>query len=372
MIDKLLEFKNLAEFKKNIEAIHTNLDNKPNNKSNTKKKYTKKFNKTKKNKAIKPGKSGSIILRKGNDKIVKLYNKFDSLKKLDSPNNKCIRIPTILNEFIINYVLNNLNKYTNMSKSDLSFVKNRIIKVYNFELTKERQSLTMEKIGFNEESKTYLNFNDVLSQNYVEWLNKNKLNFELMEDFDKMLSEKFSDYLKMLKLLNKHIGLVHADIKPDNIFIKKCNDYNNKYKKLKNSGCIVNYRFIVADLDKSSIKLKGINILPYAKNNIRYKFLLKERYSCEYFDKYNNELIIYDKLILLIMISTLIYKLKKENNLLFTRLLNTIYNEFEIKDRYKINVYMNNLLSKYAIENRRNAYYVLLYKLLKKKLYGHY
>ena len=248
------------------------------------------------------GKSGAnigIININNTDKILKFY-RYKTNTNIYNYEDNCIKLFFPYNEIILNTVISNLPYFFNNKSSLLENRKKNydkyILKLDYFGLNTNSSYIINNKVGIidNNTKKYYTTLYDLFKNNYLSKLleafktNKN----ELINLFFTFISEMLSDYLECFKLLNKDLNFIHTDLKAANVFIKKVSlskKMINKYNLLIKNNFIINYIPLISDLDKSTIKINNLLVMPYTnkkkdlmliKSNTRFKYIYNYRYNC--------------------------------------------------------------------------------------------
>lgn len=353
-------FKTIKEFKSIIYKDTENLTKKQNldnifsffkqkvnqSKFNTLYKNTKFFS------SDKLGKSGGIVgvvKIKGKEYVIKMYKLNIKKKKYTLKyDDKCAKIYFPYNELIINTILSNMKRF--ISPSNYKIYKTKYSKYFiplkTIGLSEEYSYMINEKIGFSHQKYYYTNLYDLFIENYIPSLikcieNKDTKTINLfLNKFTRILKE----YFECIKFLNENLEYINSDLKCKNVFIKK-----NNSKSL--DTFITNFTPLISDLDKATIKINKLLILP-KEDKYLHKYLAKKsnklskvyeiRYGCTRNTKLCNrfEPYQYDIITLLFDIYILLYK----HIYIKTKLpINDYYNYFKIlNDFVKKTLNINN------------------------------
>lgn len=219
---------------------------------------------------MKPGNSGSYVSILTNDSVIK-YTANKKYKAINQTQN-CIILPSYYNEVFINYIINNINKFSAISASDQKTLIHHTIKLFDYGFYNNNCYIITEKIGVSVDGKYYTTLFDVLNYN-IKIIKQKENSGKLLELFDKYLAYIFSDYIKALKILQNHISYVNTDNKLVNIFIKYKQITRNEFKILRNNGIIIDFVLCISDLDKAVYKINNIKYITYKQKDIIYKLL---------------------------------------------------------------------------------------------------
>lgn len=303
------------------------------------------------------GKSGSIIgeFKLMPNTIIKFY-KFnldvDKLFKLD----ECLKIDNKINETLSNLVITYLPQLFKLSQPDILKLRRNTMSIIDYGFSDIGTYTILPKIGIYDKisSKYITNFrelleynhhrvfsNNVFKKNNDDKKNDDKKNEEMirdiLEEYDKMMSEKINNYLETLEILQKTIYYINSDSKLSNIFIRQSSNgnkkTNSKWTLLDSIGIITDFEFIIADLEKSSYTLNKFQdntnyfknmIITYPRNKLKnyllkligYNLMYNVRLTCNKSlknTKCNNvfELLDYDLLCIVILFYDNILKFNK-------------------------------------------------------------
>lgn len=130
-----------------------------------------------------------------------------------------------------------------------------------------------------------------------------------------------------MKFLNTNLGYINTDLKCQNIFVKKANTKSNILLK----EFITNYSPLISDLDKATIEINGLLIMPrpdktIEKISVKYKNTILSkvyefRYNCyrnnklcDRFEPYQYDIILFLYDLYIKLYSKIYIKLNKNNN----------------------------------------------------------
>ena len=321
-----------------ITYLKNNIDN---DKINSLYKKIKFFNKDK------IGRSGALIGMikiNGKEYIIKIFKLDKSLKynyKYDNKT-KCIKIYYPFNELIVNTIFANMKTF--LSNIDYIKYKSRynkfIIPLKDIGLSDKYSYMINAKIGINYKTHYLTNLKDIIIISYIpnilDCIKDNDT--KTIDIFFKKFTNILKKYFKCIQFLNEKLNYINTDMKCDNVFIKK-----NNNKSLKNF--ITNYTPLISDLDKATLKINNVLILPV--EDYMFERILKTnkgigskifemRYNCN-----RNTLLcnrfkpyLYDIIMLIIYIYIILYKY------LYIKL------NIKIKDYYKFLNIFNDFFKK--------------------------
>lgn len=238
----------------------------------------KKFQKNKKkwkifNKEIQ-GLSGAEVGSIGKNNVMKV-SYFDLKKTKIKIHDDCLILKYNLNEILINTVLSNLNKFSNISKEDENFVDKYLLKISDTGVTDNNSYIINTKIGLNHKNNFLTNLNLIFKLNLNLLKNEKEEVKKLYQKF--LINNVFIPLRKVLKILRKEVNFIHTDFKLDNIFVKS--EKIKGYDLLRNKGFIVDFIPLISDVDKSRIKLGKTKIL--ALNNSEFKTFIGNVFKLE-------------------------------------------------------------------------------------------
>lgn len=322
LIEKLINTINLIKDKNNLTKI---LD-------------TKKITYFNKDKIGKSGAKIGFININNCDYIIKTFKFKNPKVPFNKSNDNCLKLFTPYNEILQNILVSNITFFLN-NKEYTIFKKhnfaNNILKLEGFGLDNNRTFIINKLVGLTNNKHYFTNLGELFKNHYLELLSNafKEEKYNIINLFFTFLTEKIDHYFKFLRLLNKKIGYINTDLKCANIFIKKSTlttSNVNKYKLLLDNGFILNYTFLVSDLDKATTKINNVSFKAneskllekiLSKTNTRlsniYKFRYKcfnDPYYCKIFKSYDFDRItlFYD---IYILLYTQIYKTHKFNSL---------------------------------------------------------
>ena len=232
----------------------------------------------------KQGASGAKIgyLKNNPSSIIKM-NKFKR-EKFIKYRRGCLYVENYINEILINIVLTNFRKFGRFTDKQSILLDTHILKMIDFALDKKKVLIITPKVGIDHMSKYYTNLDNVVLYN----LKKLRKNFPIhLEEFERFLLKEVVEPLnETVKILYNKFGYINTDMKIKNVFLR--GSKKRGYKKLRESGLIIDYTPLVADLDKARIKLGGNDILVedsfMAKKVLtltRYQPLIDLRTNCQ-------------------------------------------------------------------------------------------
>ena len=221
------------------------------------------------------GKSGAKVGIIAKDYILKYYNLDESKKYLVECEDNCIKFYFPFNELIINTILNDFAKKQKYKKYFIPIKSIGIYENYSYMIS--------EKVGFKVKGTYYTNLDEILNDNHIPFLLKNISNQKYLDEWCHSLVFILSEYFDCLKYLNAKLGYINTDFKCQNVFIKKTD-------KKSNHKFITNYIPLVSDLDKATLKLNNLQIMPrpdkmnekmFSKyKNTRFSKVFQFRYNC--------------------------------------------------------------------------------------------
>lgn len=313
----------------------------------------------------------SLIITKSKSYILKYYTIQND--KSDFVNSAgCIRLYYPYNELVINTILTNMNHFLTSSKFLLFKKKyeSHILKIKDFGIYKKKSFILNDKVGFTKNKQNFTSLDDLLEKNIIPLLKsefgfsdtksnitkknikKDKLNKQKQIDtIIRTFVNKIDDLFKCMLFLNSNIGYIHSDLNCKNIFIKSEVTKKGKSSKVKSYpiSLITDYKLLVSDLDKATLKLNNTTILPYPEKisegsisqtylGSRFKNVYEMRYQCyrnmrlcNLFESYH-----FDRFTLLYDIYTKLYiklylVLKKSNKKLT---IETYYEKLKILNQF--------------------------------------
>ena len=230
------------------------------------------------------GKSGINIGSISDGSIMKVYSALND--NIITYNQNCNTIPFNINEVLINVILNNLPKYIKILPKHNNKIQNHIIKLKDWGFGINSSYIILEKIGIQYDNTYYTNINDIL-HSHLKILKKQP---NLLHHYDLFLTSIFSDYIEVLKLLQKYISYLNTDNKLANIFVKYSKNTNPEFQILRDNGIYIDFILCISDLDKAIYKINDIKYVTNYKTNILLKLLKNTKYSyihnirtqCEY------------------------------------------------------------------------------------------
>lgn len=224
------------------------------------------------------GKSGALVGSvkiNGKEYVIKMYKIQEKYKYIYKYEPKCIKLYFPFNELIINTIFSNMKTF--LSRSSFKIYKSKysqfFIPTKNIGLSDTHSYMINEKIGLNYKTYYHTNLYDLFMDDYVDKLlnyintdDKLRIN-EFLNKFVKILTE----YFECMKFLNDNLGYINSDLKCKNVFIKK----NNKPSL---DTFITNFTPLISDLDKATIEINGVLILPRPDKQIE-KYLAKRTHK---------------------------------------------------------------------------------------------
>ena len=244
------------------------------------KKFTKKWKLF--NKEIQ-GRSGAEVGSLSKNEVMKV-SYFENKKNKIEIENGCLLLSSHLNEILINTVLSNLNKFSNISKEDENFVDKYLLKISDTGVTDNNSFIINKKIGLNYKNNFLTNLNKIFKFNLSFLENEKEEVKKLYQKF--LINNIFIPIRKILKILRKEVNFIHTDFKLNNIFVKS--EKLKGYDLLRNKGFIVDFIPLISDLDKSRIKLGKTKILALSNNKylnyigsvLNFEPIYHIRYKC--------------------------------------------------------------------------------------------
>ncbi len=222
------------------------------------------------------GKSGGKVGIINKNYILKYYNLDEKKKYLGDYEEKCVKLYFPFNELIINTILNDFAK-----KNRKYF--NYFIPIKSIGIYQNNSYMISKKVGIEVNNIYYTNLEEIIKDNHIPFLLKNINEQKYIDEWCHSLVFKLSEYFDCLKYLNSKLGYINTDFKCQNVFIK-----NNNKKS--NNNFITNYIPLVSDLDKATIKLNDIQIMPrpdkvneklFSKyRGTRFSKVFEFRYNC--------------------------------------------------------------------------------------------
>lgn len=314
------------------------------------------------------GKSGGQVGILNKSLILKYYKLDENIKYIVDTEKKCIRFYFPFNELIINSVFSNLNLFLTQEKYNIYLKKYKkyLIPIKDIGIYKDESFMISEKVGIKHKNYFYTNLEEILLQNYIPLILKNFNNQEILDAFQRFFVNILDEYSDCIKFLNKEVGYINTDLKCKNVFIKKI----QKSKDLLIKDFITNFIPLISDLDKATIKINDILIMPRPDKKIE-KFLVKHkntrlskvfelRYNCfrntklcDRFKDYQYDLILlfYD---IYILLYTKIY-----NQVNSDVTLEEFYKKFEILNRFvKKKIKLNNKEFKIFYERINRSFFI--------------
>ncbi len=207
--------------------------------------------------------------------IVKYYN-YNINNNIDKLiyYNKCIFINNKLNELLVNLVIKHIDKFIH-NTNNVNLIKDHTLDLLDFSISNKGSLIILPLIGITIKNKYLTNLLELLLNNHIIVLKTLILNnnLDIISIYDEFMSEHIDEFYKTLRLLQKHIQLLHSDIKLTNIFIKFKTCSNLKYNILRENGFNIDFTLILGDLEKSSIELHNNKIITYSNHKFRTKLL---------------------------------------------------------------------------------------------------
>lgn len=229
------------------------------------------------------GRSGAEVGSMGKNDVMKVSS-FDFKKTKIKIYDDCLILNYNLNEIIINTVLSNLNKFSNINKEDKNFVDKYLLKIIDSGITDNNSYVINKKIGINYKNNFLTNLNKIFKLNLSLLKNEKEEVKKLYQKF--LINNVFIPLRKVLKILRKEVNFIHTDFKLDNIFVKS--EKIKGYDLLRNKGFIVDFIPLISDLDKSRLKLGKTKILAldsdkhisFLGNVFNFEPITNIRYKC--------------------------------------------------------------------------------------------
>ena len=247
------------------------------------------YKKTKLFGSDKLGKSGAlvgVVKIKGKEYVIKMYKLNEKEKYTFKYETKCIKLYYPFNELIINTIFSNMKTF--ISPKNYKIYKSKYARYFiplkTIGLSETHSYMISDKIGMKYNSNYYTNLHDLFIENYIptllECINKNDK--KTINIFLKKFVAILEEYFECIQFLNKNLGYINSDLKCKNVFIK-----GNKTKSL--DTFITNFTPLISDLDKATIKINNVLILPkedkylqkyLAKRTQKLSKVYEIRYSC--------------------------------------------------------------------------------------------
>jgi len=275
------------------------------------------------------GKSGAKVGILNNNLVLKYYNLNNEMKYKVDVKEKCIRVYFPFNELIINTIFSNMKLFLTSAKYNIYNEKyaNYLIPVKNIGLYQNYSFLISKKVGIENKGKFYTNLDEIFLNNYIPLLLKNINNQNVLDTFCNFLCDMLKKYFECMKFLNTNLGYINTDLKCQNIFVKKANTKSNILLK----EFITNYSPLISDLDKATIEINGLLIMPrpdktIEKISVKYKNTILSkvyefRYNCyrnnklcDRFEPYQYDIILFLYDLYIKLYSKIYIKLNKNNN----------------------------------------------------------
>lgn len=314
------------------------------------------------------GKSGGQVGILNKSLILKYYKLDENIKYIVDTEKKCIRFYFPFNELIINSVFSNLNLFLTQEKYNIYLKKYKkyLIPIKDIGIYEDESFMISEKVGLKHKNYFYTNLEEILLQNYIPLILKNFNNQEILDAFQRFFVNVLDEYSDCIKFLNKEVGYINTDLKCKNVFIKK----KQKSKDLLIKDFITNFIPLISDLDKATIKINDILIMPKPTKKIE-KFLTKHkntrlskvfelRYNCFRNTKLCNRFqsYQYDLILLFYDIYILLYT-KIYNQVNSDVTLEEFYKKFEILNRFvKKKMKLNNKEFKIFYERIDKSFFI--------------
>jgi len=235
------------------------------------------------------GKSGALVgvLKiKGKEYVIKMYKIQEKYKYIYKYEPKCIKLYFPFNELIINTIFSNMDTFLSPASNNTynSKYSHFFIPTKNIGLSDTYSYMISDKIGLTYEKQFFTNLYDLFIEDYIPKL----LNYINKEDkatinaFLTKLVEILTEYFDCMKFLNENLGYINSDLKCKNVFIKE-----NDEESL--DTFITNFTPLISDLDKATIEINGVLILPrpdkrlekyLAKRTLKLSKAYEIRYNC--------------------------------------------------------------------------------------------
>ena len=252
------------------------------------KKFDSYYKKTKFFGSDKLGKSGAlvgVVKINNNQYVIKMYKIKQNKKYIYKYESNCIKLYFPFNELIINTIFSNMDTF--LSQNDYNTYMSKysqfLIPIKNIGLSNTHSYMISDKIGLDYNKEYYTNLHDLFINNYIPNLLKYiKINDKANIDaFLTKFTEILSKYCECIQFLNEKLGYINSDLKCKNVFINKNNE-----KSL--DTFITNFTPLISDLDKATVKINNVLILPRSDKKIE-KYLAKRtlKLSKAYEIRYN-------------------------------------------------------------------------------------
>ena len=241
------------------------------------------------------GKSGAkvgTINIKNKTYIIKYYSITQNKSFKYDFDETCIQLYFPINEIIINTIFQNIHQFITKIQY-LKFKKNYshyIIPLKYIGITKNKSFIINEKVGINHNNIYMTTLHDVFIKNYIPLLLKsfNTNDTETSDELLTFITSLLKSYFNCIKFLNTNLGYINSDLKLKNVFIKKYNHKTKSKSKSKNKQFITHYIPLISDLDKATLKINNITILPRPSSYLERKLSkTKTRLSTIYNFRYN-------------------------------------------------------------------------------------
>ena len=325
------------------------------------KKNTKFFN------ARELGKSGAKVgdIKINRKQFILKYYKLDNSKKYKADYSlNCIKFYHPLNELIINSIFSNIDLFLSPSKNRIFKTKYKkfLIDVKRIGLNNNNSFMITEKVGIHDKNYYFTNLHEIIKNNYCPMLIKYFDNNSIVDNFLGIFVKILKEYFNCIKFLNNNLGFVHTDFKCKNVFVRKNDNNKNEH------GFILNYTPLISDLDKSTLEINKIKILPIPnslaktlskfKNN-KYSKIYEMRHSCKRnnklcnkFESYQFDIIVFFYDIYYLLFINVFKNLDLDLEI-YTQKLN-ILNNFVKKtlnlNQEEFNIFNNRIVNKYFIK----------------------
>jgi hypothetical protein len=257
-----------------------------------------------------------VIKIRGKEYVIKMYDINKKQKYTYTYDTKCIKIYYPFNELIMNTIFSNMKTFLSHQKYKKykSKYSKFLIPIKDIGISNTHTYMINEKIGMNDNNVFYTNLYDILTINFVPNLLKciKKNDKATINIFLKKIGKILEEYFECIQFLNENLGYINSDLKCKNVFIKENNSPSL-------DTFITNFTPLISDLDKATIEINGVLILPRPDKKIE-KYLAKRTHklSKAYEIRYNcsrNTLLCnkfksyqYDIIMLLFDIYILLYK----------------------------------------------------------------
>lgn len=193
----------------------------------------------------------------------------------------CYKLPSLLNEILLNIIITYHKEFKNSENETTSDriidkIGDNINKLEDIYYDGENLFIITKYLGVHEgidkDIKTYTNLKDILLRNnsiLKSYIIENIKDVnELLFQYDKFLKKYiYNPIIILLKYYYNKFEFIHTDFKLDNIFIKAYK-YNfdklvtKEFKILREKGLFIDFKPILADFDKSRIKINNIDYTP--------------------------------------------------------------------------------------------------------------